>query len=153
MTLCISENCNQVLAGNETRCRFHDRQERRKRVNARREKGRQAALAYLGGHCARCQSTENLEFDHIEASLKVYRISTRFSLLFEILKEELDKCQLLCVDCHRLKTREDLLKLNGVPLVSLDVEHGLTSTYTNHKCRCDLCRTSWNTYQRKFRKK
>jgi len=153
MALCISDGCTLILTGNKMRCRSHDRQARRERINARREKGRQAALKYLGGQCARCKSTDDLEFDHTDASLKSYRVSTRFSLPFEILREELDKCQLLCVDCHRLKTREDLLKRTGAPRVSVGVEHGMPSTYTNHKCRCDLCRISWNAYQVKFRNK
>ena len=32
------------------------------------------------------------------------------------------------------------------------VQHGTPSTYTNHACRCDLCRIAWNSYQTGVRK-
>lgn len=31
------------------------------------------------------------------------------------------------------------------------MEHGSISTYTNKKCRCDACRTTYREYQRRWR--
>lgn len=53
-----------------------------------------------------------LEFDHINPVYKKYRISSMCSegrTLFEI-KEEMRKCQILCVACHKEKTRKDIKK-------------------------------------------
>lgn len=30
-------------------------------------------------------------------------------------------------------------------------EHGTVNGYTNHKCRCDECRSAWATYVRTYR--
>jgi 5-methylcytosine-specific restriction endonuclease McrA len=66
----------------------------------RRAKG----IELLGGACARCQSTEGLEFDHVDPSTKWKHNFWSYSWA-KILKE-LDKCQLLCEDCHKEKTSQ-----------------------------------------------
>ena len=55
----------------------------------------------LGGKCVKCGATERLEFDHIDPKNKSFEI-TRGLLMGdrEKFQEELDKCQLLCYDCH-----------------------------------------------------
>lgn len=35
----------------------------------------------------------------------------------------------------------------------MEIEHGTTSAWTNHGCRCDDCRVAWNTYCRNYRKR
>lgn len=68
-----------------------------------------AAIAQLGGQCARCASTDNLEFDHIDPSTKDINPSTYFGKggvkARQAREAELKKCQLLCHDCHVEKTR------------------------------------------------
>lgn len=102
---------------------------------------------YLGGRCVRCGVTEFLEFDHIERKSKVANVS---SLLrgssSERLRTEVDKCQLLCMDCHIGKTIEE----------TPEPAHGTLSRYGNrYKCRCELCmaanRKRGREYMRKFR--
>ena len=65
----------------------------------------------LGGECVKCGVKERLQFDHIYPKNKSFEITRRLLMgdrkKFE---EELDKCQLLCYDCHREKTREQLCK-------------------------------------------
>lgn len=82
-----------------------------------------------GKSCAVCGTTESLEVDHIDPSQKVsHRIWT-----WAIARRdaELAKCQILCTEHHKEKTRADR------PLP----EHGTISRYGSiHKCRCDLCR-------------
>ena len=65
-------------------------------------------ILYLGGKCASCGSTENLQFDHIEPSSKSFSIMSKWKLPLEEIKSELDKCQLLCSKCHLQKTAKDL---------------------------------------------
>lgn len=35
----------------------------------------------------------------------------------------------------------------------LDFRHGTLNTYAHHHCRCDECKTAWNTYQLKLQRK
>ena len=63
----------------------------------------------LGGKCAKCGTTEFLQFDHIKPSEKSFDISKRYTTDLETLFEELDKCQLLCRRCHMEKTKDDWL--------------------------------------------
>jgi len=67
-------------------------------------------LEYLGGKCVKCGTTHNLEFDHIKRDTKKYNITRKVDKTFDNLKEELDKCQLLCVDCHKIKTKSERTK-------------------------------------------
>ena len=64
-------------------------------------------IEYLGGKCVVCGTTHNLQFDHIKREGKKYEISTRLSNNLNNLKEELDKCQLLCAPCHLDKTAKE----------------------------------------------
>lgn len=62
------------------------------------------AVNYLGGKCAICgydNCIEALEFHHINPEEKEFAISGKFNISWEKLKHELDKCQLLCANCHR----------------------------------------------------
>lgn len=66
---------------------------------------RQKIIEKLGGCCVKCGSTENLEIDHIDRSSKEIDIARCLSGIKESkLKQELDKCQLLCQKCHNYKT-------------------------------------------------
>lgn len=63
------------------------------------------------GGCQKCNwldinNLEALEFDHIEMSTKDYNISelVKKKVSFDIIDNEIEKCRLLCVDCHFLRT-------------------------------------------------
>lgn len=67
------------------------------RYNRRKEE----AIQFLGGVCVDCGTTNMLEFDHIEPTTKSFVIGKKLSSVSkEKLKEELEKCQLLCKTCH-----------------------------------------------------
>lgn len=59
---------------------------------------------HLGGRCASCGSTEELEFDHVDRLTKKFSIARKWKLPLSELRPELDKCQLLCRPCHLAKT-------------------------------------------------
>jgi len=61
------------------------------------DKQRLLSLSYKGGKCLRCESTEFLEFHHRDPDDKEFTIGSR---IFETSLDELDKCDLLCKDCH-----------------------------------------------------
>ena len=58
----------------------------------------------LGGKCARCGCTENLEVDHKDPREKLFEVKSRLSYKWVNLIDEVDKCQLLCKPCHKDKT-------------------------------------------------
>lgn len=60
-------------------------------------------IEYKGGKCECCgysKCIEALEFHHLDPSKKDFQISGT-SKSFEILKNEADKCILVCANCHR----------------------------------------------------
>jgi hypothetical protein len=77
------------------------------------------------GTCADCDlqvTAENLvvfDFDHRDPTVKRFAISSmRSSVSFEALREEMSKCDLVCANCHRLRTKKqfDLGVLTGTRL-------------------------------------
>lgn len=108
----------------------------------KREKGakrKQVLLNMLGGKCVNCGTTEKLEFDHIDPKLKSFNIVSKILVRWDRLLDEIKKCQLLCNSCHWDKTRKDR---------NCNIGHGTPGMYSNHKCRCDLCRKAWSKYVR-----
>ena len=96
---------------------------------------------YLGGKCKNCGTLENLEFDHVEWDKKLFTISTKYDAKWEIMKSELDKCQLLCKACHLDKSQnEGDTKARAI--------HGSLGMYRHYKCRCEKCKKTWNEYHR-----
>lgn len=66
-------------------------------------KTRRAAWTKEHGPCISCGGTENLQVDHIDPAQKV---SHRIWSLSRVKQEiELAKCQVLCYECHKRKTR------------------------------------------------
>lgn len=64
-------------------------------------------IEYLGGCCSKCGSTNNLEIDHIDPSKKLFTIAKKWNTNKNIIIEELNKCQLLCDNCHHKKSNID----------------------------------------------
>ena len=108
-------------------------------------KNKKWCLEYLGSRCVNCNSTDILEFDHIDPSTKKFCIATRYDFSRNRLKVELDKCQLLCNSCHWLKTREDRRTLEYY-IKNKKTIHGTSSMYANNNCRCIPCKAAWNEY-------
>lgn len=62
------------------------------------------SINYLGGKCQICGETNIyvLCFHHIDSSQKEFSLSgSNRRKSFEHIKHELDKCQLLCINCHK----------------------------------------------------
>jgi hypothetical protein len=93
------------------------------------------AIERLGSQCVRCESTENLQFDHVDPRTKSFNISQQATHSLEALAQELEKCQLLCRECHLAKTLGDKGQRSAVGT------HGTRSAYRH--CgppKCDECR-------------
>lgn len=86
--------------GHYRRNRIHERSVQRERYAKNRSEG----IRLLGGSCVLCGSTKDLEFDHIDPNTKQHEMVTLWHRSREVWLAELEKCQLLCVPCHLVKT-------------------------------------------------
>lgn len=74
-------------------------------VQRRRDKLKQLSVDYLGGKCSRCgycKCIQALDFHHKDPTQKDFSIAHKgHTRSWERVKSELDKCILLCANCHR----------------------------------------------------
>ena len=74
-------------------------------VQRRREKIKELAVQYKGGKCCICGYNRYLgalEFHHLNPTEKDFGIGTKgYTRSFEKVKGELDKCILVCSNCHK----------------------------------------------------
>lgn len=75
------------------------------RVSEHRRKLKLQAIEYKGGKCEYCgynNSPSALEFHHTNPNEKDFSISSKGTIRnFDKIKPELDKCIMLCANCHR----------------------------------------------------
>jgi hypothetical protein len=63
------------------------------------------AVAYKGGACQNCGGVFlpcQYDFHHLDPSTKDYNPSQAMNQSEEVMYRELDKCMLVCANCHRL---------------------------------------------------
>lgn len=90
-------------------------QNKRARESTKRARHKKREYVYgilLNSKCSVCSETDPivLQFDHLDPSSKVDRVSKMiFSTKYKIedIKREIDKCQILCANCHARKTAKD----------------------------------------------
>lgn len=123
-------------------------EERRAYMNAYYAKRMSEAVASLGGACAVCGTTEQLEFDHIDPSTKIDCVTSLAMRSRKLFFAEVAKCQLLCKEHHIEKTRAEG-SLKGRP--PQPIKHGTEWAYKRHKCRCELCCTERAKRLKKYR--
>jgi len=84
--------------GRKTRCNSCS-------VRVKRMRNKIAAVCYLGGKCQICGIVDDpsvYDFHHLNGEDKDFRISGKLDRTsWEIIQNELDKCDLLCSRCHR----------------------------------------------------
>lgn len=68
-----------------------------------RNKKREYIAQIKKNGCLQCGSTRNLQFHHLDPKKKKFRIGSSISsgYSFQRLKKEVDKCIVLCSDCHK----------------------------------------------------
>lgn len=92
---------------------------------------------HLGGICVECGVDSQLHIDHIDPTTKKFTIGrTASSKNKKELWEEVDKCQLLCVECHKNKH---------------EAAHGKRSMY-NKGCRCVDCIAATRLHSREYKR-
>lgn len=89
----------------ETRTYADRREYMIKAVAKRRRTLKAKAILYKGGECQICSYNKYpgaLELHHLDPSQKVFEIGYRgYTRSWERVKAELDKCMLVCANCHR----------------------------------------------------
>jgi 5-methylcytosine-specific restriction endonuclease McrA len=79
-------------------------------------------VAYKGGKCSKCgyaKSLRGLHFHHRDREDKLFSIA-QASCSWEVTKQELDKCDLLCANCHG--EEEERLDEGGLNYISDKVQ-------------------------------
>lgn len=77
--------------------------------NLRRET-KLKAIEYKGGKCQRCEGIfppSVYDFHHIDPTIKDADPGSLMGRKWEKVKEELDKCVMLCSNCHRITHAEE----------------------------------------------
>lgn len=105
--------------------------ETRKRAYAKTKEARKTF--FQGKACVKCNATSDLQLDHINPAEKIDH--NIWSWSEESRNAEIKKCQILCKECHKRKTKDDLRKMFSKP-----IEHGTATAYEHKGCRCELCR-------------
>lgn len=120
----------------------------------RRALRRSVLLELAGGKCVVCETRENLEFNHIDPTSKSFNLSgAALDKSWARLKEELEKCNVMCTQHHHLNTVEQwdsgILRpwndKTGEPYV-----HGTVRMYQEVKCRCFDCKQAKRLYRAKL---
>jgi len=105
----------------------------KKAVDKRRKLIRRMAVEYKGNECEICgykKCGSALEFHHTTPNSKDFGISAKgYTRSWQKVKQELDKCMLVCANCHRelhegitqlsvarrIEKRGELSRISGIP--------------------------------------
>lgn len=68
-------------------------------------------IQMLGGKCCKCGAADNLQFDHIKRATKKFALGKLLNVSKEMALIEIKKCQLLCFECHIIKSRAEISRL------------------------------------------
>jgi hypothetical protein len=123
----VVETCEKFNISNRILHKYADNKmliltedERKKRnygrVKLHRQKIKEMAVIYKGGKCEICgydKCNWAFDFHHIDKTKKEYSISSNSTLSWDKVKIEVDKCIMLCANCHReLHYNEHIKKFN-----------------------------------------
>jgi hypothetical protein len=92
--------------------------------------------------CTTCGSNENLELHHIDRTTKVNHCIWSWSVARQ--DDELEKCTVLCRNCHMEITKKQLSELQIKPF-----PHGVYSGYRKG-CRCDKCKAIYKIHRKQW---
>lgn len=100
---------------------------------------KQRALALFGSKCCVCgynRCAAALEFHHLDPSKKDFTIAQAYAnpKKWVDIVSELEKCVLLCANCHR-EVHQQILVLENKKYI-LTTEDYRIAEKTHHKCKC-----------------
>lgn len=118
-----------------TKTRYRCRKCRVDAVDKRRRTLKIKAVRYKGGSCIKCgydKCLAALEFHHINPTEKDFSISSYgHTKSWELIKTELDKCILVCANCHREIHDSELNKPKIIEFISVK-ENKICLTCSNN---------------------
>lgn len=108
-------------------------------MKSRYLKRRLNAIEKLGGCCKICGEDDYtlLEFDHIDPKTKEFTIAKASSFSEERFNKELDKCQLLCKTCHKIKSSREFENKQNYHVCVCGKEFFTDKSYAGHKRWCN----------------
>ena len=98
------EHHNKLARESYYRNKYKHKEKRRIYNRERKQKLKYKAIEYKGGRCEKCLGVFHqsaYDFHHIDPSKKDYNPSASLDLNWNKAIGELDKCILLCANCHR----------------------------------------------------
>ena len=117
----------------------------------RRLQRRNLLMEMSGNECLICKSKTSLEFDHRDRKTKKFILSgPHLDKKWETILEEHKKCDLLCSSCHKTKTKNCADHNGGHNKNTSPYVCGTVRTYSERKCRCDLCREAKRLSRKKL---
>ena len=140
--MCRFDSCQGEVV-NGGLCKIHYNKKMADFASEKYYRRRSEWIVKKGGVCNSCGSSESLEFDHIDATTKEYNIAKILSSHSESkVAKEMEKCQLLCKECHLKKTLEE----GDIYIVSHG--EGLTG---KKGCYCELCGPLKSAYNKRYK--
>ena len=98
------------LKRTQTEWRLLNKEKRHKQQRERAQNFKKKAVEYCGGKCCHCGNQfppAVYDFHHINPEEKEVLISKIMSHSWDSIIKELDKCILLCANCHRIEHNKD----------------------------------------------
>ena len=110
-------------------------------VSIWRKNLKQRALALFGSKCCVCsydRCAAALEFHHLDPAQKDFSISQAYAnpKKWDTIVSELEKCVLVCSNCHR-EIHQGILVLDNKNYILIDTDYRITEK-THHKCACGV---------------
>lgn len=93
----------------------NNKEKRAEESRQRRKRKKRKAIVYKGGSCVVCGYSEcdaALEFHHIDPEEKEFGICRGIDKSWSTLQEELNKCVLMCGNCHS-EFHDEMIDLNN----------------------------------------
>jgi len=110
------KECNKKYEQKRKTYRLKYYQDRREKLSFKQKKYRQnnkvRVIKYLGSKCLYCgieydgKNAAIFYFHHRDGKEKKYEVSHRCNMLWTSLISEINKCDLLCANCHSLRHSE-----------------------------------------------
>ena len=104
MSKCNVISCNNEIVGKRATKFCSLKCKQKFHVAVWRKRTKERLVEYKGGSCSRCgynRCNGALVFHHIDPSQKEFGLSSSSrTLALEKMKKEVDKCILLCANCH-----------------------------------------------------
>ena len=93
------------LAMGEESWEIYQKKRRSKKVVNWRKRTKRKLIKYKGSKCLICGYDKDVppvyDFHHRDRDIKEFMISKSYGKSFDKLKKEVDKCDLLCGNCHQ----------------------------------------------------